>query len=199
MKLKWLLGLSLSLWVQPAKAQTACEGGTCVAKDDLKVFLQLAMAQKCRAETAPTFKLDPITITVDRDGRVYGSGSTPFPYKVNVSWCNYQLEGTGQTSIVSAKRVEPTWGWRFRVKAAPGYLPMTAYSAGDAKLGLDFGLLVEPFFVQWGNVSAYVGIRSVGGGIGFDLLQNFGIHLGYATTWGTWQHNLHGALSFALW
>jgi hypothetical protein len=176
-----------------------CTSGTCVPADDLKTFVQLAKEHKCRAEMPPTFALDPITIIVDKQGRIFGSGSDPKPFTLKATWCNYTLEGKGQTKILAAQREEPIWGWRFRLKLAVGYLPATAYYQKDGYAGLDAGLLLEPFFLSWANVNAYVGVRSVGGGLGFDLLKNFGLHLGYAVTWGTWQHNPHAAIYFAFW
>lgn len=203
MKKLWplfLLPIALMAPNAGAADPVACPPGvTCVPPEDMKVFVQLLKEQKCRAETPPTFKVDPVQITIDNDGRVYGTGSTPTPYKVHFDWCNYKVDGAGQTSIVAAKREAETWGWRFRVKAAPGFLPLTALNAKEASKGIDLGVLIEPFFVQWSNVNAYVGIRSVGGGFGFDLTKNFGVYAGYAITWGSWEHNLHGAMSFALW
>jgi hypothetical protein len=165
----------------------------------MRVFVQLLKDQKCRAETAPIFKLDPISIVTDKDGRVYGSGSGPQPYKLKMSWCNYEVEGKGQVDIAVAKREPETSGFRFRPKAAIGYLPVTAYKQSDGYAGLDAGVLIEPAYVSWFNFNAYVGFRSVGGGFGFDLTRNMGAYVGYAITWGTWQSNLHGAISFALW
>jgi len=193
-----LLALGLVLLASPAEAQT-CEGGSCVAKEDLQAFIQLAREAKCRADTAPTLKLDPITIVVDRDGRIYGSGSDPKPYVVHLDWCNYKIEAKGQVSLVAAQRVEPTSGFRFRPKATIGYLPLTALDKKDGYAGLDAGVLLEPFFLSWSNLNVYVGFRAVGAGVGFDLTRNMGLYGGYAITWGTWQHNPHAAISFALW
>lgn len=170
-----------------------------VAPEDLKVFLTLARDHKCRAETTPKFKLDSLTIVVDKDGRVYGSGTNPRPFTVHLDWCNYQIDAQGQTTIVAAKREEPTSGFRFRPKASIGFLPATALDRKDGYAGLDAGVLLEPFFLSWASINAYVGFRSVGAGLGFDVTRNMGLHLGYAVTWGSWQHNPHAAVSFALW
>lgn len=165
----------------------------------MKVFVQLLKDQKCRAETKPTFKLDPLMVVVDKDGRIYGSGSDPRPFTIRMKWCNYDVEARGQTSIIAAERVEPNSGFRFRTKATIGWLPATAFYAKNGYAGLDAGVLLEPLFWSWANINAYVGVRSVGGGFGLDLTKNMGVYLGYATTWGTWEHNPHAAVSFALW
>jgi hypothetical protein len=136
---------------------------------------------------------------VDRDGRIYGSGSAPKPYTVKLKWCNYEVEAKGQVTLQAAQRVEPSYGFRFRPKAAIGHLPLVALDKKDGYAGLDAGVLVEPFFLSWSNLNAYIGFRAGGAGIGFDITKNMGLYLGYAVTWGSWQHNPHGAISFALW
>lgn len=194
-----LLALAVLLCTPSAWAQMSCEGGTCVPKDDLKVFVQLARDQKCRAETAPRLTSDPITIVVDRDGRIFGSGSDPHPYRLTLDWCNYQVVATSQVKLVAAERVEPTWGFRFRLKAAIGYLPVEAWYEKDGGRGIDGGVLLEPFFLRWANLNAYVGVRSVGVGVGFDVTRNFGPYVGYSVAWGTWRSNLLTGVSFAFW
>ena len=186
--------VSRSAWAQICPA-----GSTCVPAEDMQVFVKLLQEKKCLQGTPPDLKLDPITVTEDKDGRVFVSGADPLPYTVRMKWCSYEAEAKGKLVITVAKMEPPTWGLRFRLKAAPSYLPVTAFEAKDGYAGIDFGLLSEPFFVQWANLNAYVGVRSVGAGFGFDLTKNMGLYVGYAVTWGTWQHNPHVALSFALW
>lgn len=173
--------------------------GTCVPPEDMQVFVRLLKDQKCRAETPPALMVDPIMVVTDHEGRIYGTGSDPKPFTVHLNWCNYVLDAKGQVSIVAAKREEPTSGFRFRPKATIGYLPVTAFDRKDGYAGLDAGLLLEPVFFSWANLNAYVGARSVGAGFGLDITRNMGFYLGYAVTWGTWQHNPHAAVSFALW
>lgn len=194
-----LLALASLLCVRPVAAQTSCEGGVCVGKDDLKVFVQLARDQKCRQETPPKLTSDPLTIVVDREGRIYGSGSDPHPQKLTLSWCNYTIEATSQTRLIAAERVEPTWGFRFRVKAAIGYLPVEAWYEKDGGRGIDGGVLLEPFFLRWANLNADMGVRSVGAGVGFDIFKNMSLYVGYAMAWGTWRSNPKIALAFSLW
>ena len=190
------------LLLMPSKAygQTTCEAGSkCVPPDDMAVFVKLLREKQCLQSAKPEVKFDPITLTEDKEGRVFVTGANPLPYTVRMKWCNYEVEATGKLNVTVAKVEPETWGFRFRLKAAPGYLPVTALTEQDGYAGVDFGLLAEPFFVQWANLNAYVGVRSVGAGVGFDLTRNFGLYVGYAVTWGTWQHNPHAALSFALW
>lgn len=195
-----LLALLSAFLARPASAQQACpEGSTCVPPEDMKAFVELLKEQKCRNETPPKLELDPVIIIVDRDGRVYYSGGAPRPYKVHIDWCNYQIDAMGKLQVQVAQRVEPTWGFRFRLKAAFGYLPVEALAEKDAGRGIDGGVLLEPFFLQWANLNAYVGVRSVGAGLGFDLTKNFGVYAGYAIALGTWRSNPHAAIYFSFW
>lgn len=190
--------LAVFFWPFVADAEP-CEGGVCVPKEDLRAFVQLAKEAKCRNETPPVVNADPVVIVLDTDGRVYGSGSDPRPYTVRLNWCNYDLVGRGQVKLIAAQREEPTSGFRFRLKATMSYLPASAFYAKDGYAGLDAGVLLEPLFWSWANVNAYVGVRSFGAGLGFDLTRNMGLYAGYALTWGKWEHNPHVGLSFALW
>lgn len=152
--------------------------GTCIAQEDMDVILAVLEQKRCQLEEAPEITLDPITIIVDKDGRIYTSGNGPRPYKVRIDWCGYEIEGEGQVPVVAAVREEPTWGFRFRPKATVGVLPF----ASNGRF-FDAGLLVEPFHVSWVNVNGYVGVQSVGGGIGVDVTTNFGGYVGYSLSY----------------
>jgi hypothetical protein len=51
--------------------------------------------------------------------------------------------------------------------------------------------MVDFLYYDWANLNAAVGFRSLGGGVGFDLTENFGAYAGYALTWGSWHHNVN--------
>jgi hypothetical protein len=197
--MKAALATSLLLLAPVVQAQEACDEGVCVDREDLEKFIQLAEDAKCRETTPPTFQLDPISVIVDKDGRIYGSGSDPQPYKLTMTWCNYQVEGRGQVQIIAAKRIPKEYGFRFRPKAAMGYLPLVALEEHTAASGVDIGILLEPVYYHWVNLNGYVGVRSAGAGVGLDVTRNMGVYLGWAITWGAWQQNVHAAVSFALW
>jgi hypothetical protein len=184
--------------VVEAATTTVCPAGyTCVVDEDMKAFLQLLRDQKCRAETQPTITADPVIIVVDRKGRVFGSGTGVKPYHLKFVWCNYQLDAQTNIHLDVAQHVEPTWGFRLRLKAAAGVLALDAFKDKKMYEALDGGLLVEPFFIQWANLNGYVGFRSVGLGLGFDLTTNFGGYAGYALTWGSWRSNPFIGVYFA--
>ena len=195
----FVVGLLTMLSPQTAMGADCPEGSTCVPPEDMRVFVKLLEEKNCLQSQTPKFEMDPLTVTQDKDGRVFLSGSAPIPYTLKLKWCDYEVEAKAKLNVVVARAEEETWGFRFRLKMAPGYLPMTALVEKDGYAGLDFGLLAEPFFWEWSNLNAYVGFRSVGAGVGVDLTDTVGLYAGYAVTWGSWQHNPHIALSFDLW
>jgi hypothetical protein len=201
MRIVILAVVLLGLLAETAYAQDAsCPAGkVCVDKADMPTFLEALKEKQCLLKTPPTVTSDPLTIVIDRDGRVYGSGSDPHPYTVHLSWCNYTLDAKGETKIVAAMASEPSYGFRFRPKAALGLLGTELVSGAKFADSWDGGILLEPFFFQWANINAYVGFRSVGAGLGFDITKNFGAYLGYAVTWGGWRSNPLASLYFSFW
>lgn len=183
---------------ETAPAQECPEGFVCVEREDMKVFLQIAEDHGCRAKTEPEVTADQVVIVQDHEGRVYGSGTGEYPFKVRLKWCNYELEASSNVKLQVAQYVEPDWGFRFRLKATAGLLMLDA-AFGEDKLyeALDGGLLIDPFFIQWANVNAYIGFRSFGAGLGADLTKNFGIYGGYALTWGSWRSNPFAGIYFS--
>lgn len=181
-------------------AQESCPGGTCVQQEDLELFLRLARDHKCRDETPPKIESEPVNIIVDREGRVFGSGSNPVPHELTIDWCNYHIKVQSDTQLQVAQRVEPTWGFRFRAKATFGVLVADLFNPDldhEFHEALDGGILLEPFFIQWINLNGYVGVRSLGAGIGYDLTSNFGLYTGYALTWSSWRSNPYVSVYFA--
>lgn len=186
----------------PALSTTpaSCANGTCVPPSDMAVFLEALQEKKCLTTTPPVVSGDAVQIIVDKEGRVYGSGSGPKPYTLHINWCNYQLTAQGQTTIVASQAPVQTIGFRFRPKAVIGILGTELATGSTFQNAVDAGALVEPFYflTNW-NLNAYVGVRSVGAGVGYDLVNNIGAYLGYAMTWGQWRSNPVAALYFSIW
>jgi len=170
---------------------------TCVVEEDMALFLQVLEEKRCMGESKPTFRFDPIQVTEDQYGRMFVSGGNS--YKVHFDWCTYSVDATANLTMQVAKYVPPEMGFRYRLKVAPGYLPLEALSAQNGYAGLDVGVLVESFFFQSLNINGYVGVRSVGVGLGLDLTRNMGLYAGYALTLGSWLSGPHVALTFSLW
>lgn len=168
----------------------------CVPKEDMDAFVELLREKKCLQNEKPDFKLDPINIVVDKDGRVFYSGAMPHPYKLHMSWCGYDVVAEGQIKLTAAIKEPETWGFRFRPKAYISFLlaePFYEVALTQEKPGLedvvDAGVMVDFFHYDFVNLNAAVGFQSVGAGVGFDLTANFGAYVGYGLTWGDWHHN----------
>jgi hypothetical protein len=176
--------------------------GTCVPPDDLQKLVEAANELRCykpdsEAYEAPQLEADPITIVVDEDGRVFFNGAEPHPYRLTLQWCGTETTFEGKLDVVAAVQEDPRWGFRFRPKAYLGYLPLVALDSKQGLDGVDAGLMLDFFHVQWFNVNAAVGVRSVGAGVGLDITRNFGAYVGYGLSYQAPHHGLNGALWFA--
>lgn len=194
-----LIALILVLCSKVAFGQT-CTGGTCVPAEDMAVFRQLLKDKKCQNDTKPTYKLDPITIVVDKEGRVYGSGADPHPYSIHMDWCNYSIDAKGNDAhLLVAKNEPPVWGFRFRPKFTAGFLPLQAINESSWYSGVDVGILWD--FLYWNslNVNVSTNIRSVGVGLGYDITKNFGAYGGYALAYKGWGSGSYAGLYFSFW
>jgi group I intron endonuclease len=200
-KVAVLAAAFLALFPGWSKAEDCSSpSSVCVEKDDLVSFLDLARGQKCRTENPPEVTSDPVTIVVDRSGRVFGSGTGAHPLKIHIKWCSYEIEAESQVSLLAAQRVEPDWGFRLRLKPTFGLLVPEAFrSDAEFHKALDGGLLIEPFYVYDANLNVYLGVRSFGLGLGYDITKNMTGYAGYSVTWGSWRPNLFLGVGFSLW
>jgi len=183
---------------EPSEASGAsvCEPpAKCVPEKDLDLFLAALQEKRCLITKDPEIELDPINIVVDKKGRIFYSGAAPDPYIVKMTWCDYEIEAKGDVDVTAAMQVSSIWGFSFRPKAYIGFLPFEAlYDVPEGESLeafdlIDAGGMVDFFHYDWFNLNAALGFRSFGGGAGFDLTENFGIHASYALTWASWQHN----------
>lgn len=177
----------------------ACEG-TCVPQGDMSKFVELLQERKCQQEKPPEFKLDPVTIVVDRDGRIYYSGAAPKPYRLHMKWCNYEADAEGKVNVRAAVQEPPAYGFHFRPKAYAGMLLLEPFREGKkAKDGVDAGLMLDVFYLKDFNLNVHAGFRSIGAGLGVDIFRSFGAYAGYALSWDGFHHNPEAALWFAFW
>lgn len=199
-----LLPLIVLLWPVMASGQEAlgeCADGdsVCVREEDLMDLIAIAKERKCQEDTKPQFEIDEITVITDVDGRVFYTGADPSrPFKLKMSWCHYEVLAEGKVTLIAAKNEPDTWGFRFRPKAYLGYLVTRAFEDdGSFSNGIDAGFLLDFFHVEWVNVNAAAGFRSVGADVGFDLTTNFGAHVGYGLGWKKPLHNIGAGVYFA--
>lgn len=194
-----MLPLLLALGGDVVPEPAACEG-TCVPPADMAKIVTVLKERQCFEKTKPEFKMDPVNIIVDREGRVYFSGSNPQPYKLSMSWCNYNIEAEGKVNVLAAVQEPPSYGFRFRPKAFVGMLVLEPFREGKKpKDGLDAGLMVDALYLKDFNLNVHAGFRSIGAGIGVDIFRSFGAYVGYALAWDGFHHNPEASLWFAFW
>jgi hypothetical protein len=195
-----LLALTILLWPTLAWAQVSCvEDDTCVSKKDMENFIAVLQEKQCLQKTQPTLQLDPVTVVVDKEGRVYYSGDEPKPYTVKVTWCGYDVTATGKVLLTVAKNEPPVWGFRFRPKFAGSYLFVDGFSSTKAVDGVDIGVLWDFLYYKAVNLNVATGFRSIGAGVGLDLFRNITLYGGYAFSGWTLKHNPSVGVGFALW
>lgn len=195
-----IIALLVTFFFSPSVRAEECGlTSTCVSREDRQAFVTLLREQKCRNETPPTIKLDQITIIEDKDGRIYATGAQPHPYTVQMTWCNYEITATGGVKVVVARRVPPTWGFRFRPKFGSSFLFVDAFKKESPLSAIDVGLLWEGFYYKSLTLNVVTGFRSVGAALGLDLTKNLALHAGYAVSYDGWRSNPILGLSFALW
>jgi hypothetical protein len=202
--MKHLAVASLSLVLIFFSGRASAEGeacnGTCVPAEDMKTIVTVLREDQCLKKEKPEFKLDPINIVVDRDGRIYYSGAAPEPYRLRMHWCTYDVEAEGKVNVLAAVQEPPSYGFRFRPKAYVGYLLAEPFRTGQtAKNGVDAGLMVDPLYFRDFNLNAHIGFRAFGVGLGLDIFRSFGLYAGYAVTWDGFHSNPEAALWFAFW
>lgn len=194
----WFLSLAVFFLARPLAAQECSSGSTCVPSKDMAVFIEILKEKKCLQETTPEFQLDPITIIVDQDGRIFYSGAEPNPYTLKMTWCTYEVQAEGKVKVVAAMKEPSIWGFRFRPKAYLGYLPLQPLTYNTvAEDGIDAGLMLDFFHFHFVNANVAVGFRSTGLGFGIDITKNFGFAASYAVTWESWRSNLLTSATFA--
>ncbi len=199
MKVVTVLALLVPNVVWAQEPVVECKG-TCVPDEDLRAFVQLAQEKKCLQTEQPKFELEPVTLVIDKDGRIFFSGAEPHPYKLKMTWCSYEVEAEGKVSVLAAVQEPPTWGFQLRPKAYLGYL-LAEPLRSNKRLqdGVDAGLMVDFFHWQDFNVNVHVGFRSFGAGLGVDIFRSFGGYVGYAATWDGFRSNPEVSLWFAFW
>lgn len=184
---------------QGVPSEAPCNG-TCVPPEDMTPIIEVLKEKKCLQDTKPTFDLDPVNIVVDKDGRIFFSGSNPRPYTLRMKWCHYEVQAEGQVKVIAAVQEPAAYGFRFRPKAFAGYLLADPFRKGISGFSsIDGGLMLEGFYVRDFNLNVHVGFRSFGAGIGADLFRNFGGYVGYSVAWDGFRSNPEAALWFAFW
>jgi len=129
---------------------------------------------------------DPIVIIRKYDGSIYVNGTQKVPLRAHLTIGKHidrDLTIRVKTKVYERpKKPDPMFRLRPRfqigvlLSESVGFLKgeKTAYDMVDAGISLDV------FHIDRFNVAPYVGIKSIGGGVGMDLTRNFGSYVGYS-------------------
>ncbi len=141
---------------------------------------------------------EDIVVVRDWQDRVYVNGGSGRPIKATLTLGStverdLELQLPVQT-FYREKPPEPMF--RLRIRAQAGVLaPRIKDSFKD---GLDAGIGWDFMHLGPANLSAYTGLRSVGGGIGLDVTKNFGPYVGYAFLYDGLRSGVLGGVYFSL-
>ena len=195
MKTMWLAVAVLTA-ARAVAADDVCPkpcDGKCLTPDQVNE-LKKAVSELDNIHKSPATVeiLDPIVVIRDWDGRVYVNGGSSVPLKAKVRVGQY----VDRDMSVSLKpqvwyRPEPPSPMlRLRIRAQAGILFPSIWQGADAaKSAYDAGLGFDFFHLGIVNLTAYTGVRSIGGGPGLDVTKNFGIYAGYALAYDGFKSN----------
>lgn len=188
-------------------AQNECApppGGVCLSaeqRDEVKRALEeLKDIHDSKAQV--TFET-PIVIVREWDGRVYVNGGEKVPLRLRLRIGNHvdrDLMATVDT-MVHYRNEPPDPMFRLRWRAHFGVLHPQLVEAVKADVDVDdafdAGIGFDFFHVDVFNLSAHLGVRSVGITPGIDLTKNFGTYVGYALAYDGFRSGVTTGLYFS--
>jgi hypothetical protein len=188
-----ILFFSSAVFAQDPPASSPCpEGYKCLTQEELEQIISaLKEYDNVRTSKAEVIVEEPIIIIHDWENRVYVNGGDKKPIKMKLK-IGEHIDRDMEVTLpvrVHYREEPPSPPFRLRIRAQAGILPIQTVNSfetgenyqsfADAGIGWDFlhfGFLGANFL----NLAAYTGIRSLGGGLGFDLTKNFGVYGGYS-------------------
>lgn len=177
-------------------------GGKCLTADQYeavkKALQELDDVHKSPAEVKVE---DPVIIIQDWQGRVYVNGGDQKPVKMKLKIGQYvdrDMAVTLDTKVYYREK-PPDPMFRLRVRAQAGILVPQLVDAvkGTKQNFFDGGAGLDFFHLGPVNVSANLGVFSVGGGLGLDLTKNFGVLAGYALAYDGLKSGVLGGVYFS--
>jgi len=179
MRYLWFL-LCLFLLVPVVKAEEVC-----IDKDTYSRVYDKLLKLNSIEQSLPTFRFsDSIIIFVDKNNRVFSNatGEKQLSGTLELGSMKYDLN-LGVTLEVQKKK-EPDYGFRLRPKFTASWLVLNTSQISDSPLSLvDLGVDLDVMYFKQLNANAYVGIRSVGVDLGWDIFNNSGVALGIRWEW----------------
>jgi len=176
----------LALLAAPASAQDCPEGYTCLPDDQYAEVYRKLQELEAIEEGEPTVEFDgPLVILTDERGRVFTNSTGEDEDKLiqgSVEWGHMSADLAMRVEVDVQKKEPPLYGFRLRPKLLTSYLILQT-DLTDPMKAVDFGLDLDFLYWRKWNLSAYVGARSIGVDVGFDVFSNSGISVGAHWVW----------------
>lgn len=163
----------------------------CLSAEEFKLVKKaIVELDEIKSSKAEITIEDEIIIIRDWQDRIYinGGQNKPLQAKLKIGdTIDRDLEIILPIEV-GYREKPPTKTFRLRLKAQLGILALETIDTisgdeinpfWDAGLAYDF-LKFDFLKAEFINLNLYTGIRSAGGGVGFDLTKNFGTYLGYS-------------------
>lgn len=177
--------------------------GTAFAQSDISKILE---ERKCQdssldlleeGKASKDFKVfhDPLKIIVSKKGQVFSQEKLTTTF----IWCNTTLEIKSRVKMKVNVRAElpskePDWGMRLRVRLGV-LITLESFWCIERDL-LEPILIAEPFFIKHFHVLTWLGLNTLGVGMGFDLTKNLNVFGGVGARWS--DQSLAPALGLSL-
>lgn len=187
--------LSGTVFAQECPPSAVPEGGVCLTKEGKdKVVAAVKELEDLHSAKAELKFKDEIVIVRDWDDRVYVNGGDKKPIRATLTLgSSVSRDMEVELPVTVSYREKPADPmFRLRIRAQAGVLvpEMVKTFGGESTAFWDAGLGWDFFHLGPANLSAYTGIRSVGGGLGLDLTKNFGPYAGYALVFSGFKSSL---------
>lgn len=176
----------LAFLLAPAAAQDCPVGYVCLADDIYSQLYDKVQELKAIEEGQPTFEWDgPLIILTDEKGRVFSNSTgedVDYLLQGSLTWGHVSADLAMSIELDVRKKDPPPYGFRLRPKLLSSYLILRT-DLTDVMKAVDFGLDLDFLYWRKWNLSGYVGARSVGVDVGFDVFSNSGVAVGAHWAW----------------
>jgi hypothetical protein len=134
-------------------------------------------------EGVPTVSFEaPLVVVTDDQGRVFSNSTGDQLIPGTVEWGHMSADLKLVVDVDVRQKETPQAGFRARPKASFGVIPL-AFRIEDPAQMVDVGLGLDFLYFRKYNLNAYLGSRSFGVDVGFDVFQNSGVMAGAHWTW----------------
>lgn len=122
---------------------------------------------------SPDMQLEPLVITIDKDGRVFIKDQ--LVGKLKIGDLTYDVSMKLNTTIVRSKQAEYGFNLKLKAGVVQNYERL---STSEIKTYTSGALAIEPYYYRYFNLNAVVGPRLYGPAIGIDVTEHLAALIG---------------------